>query len=233
MQTASARRSRSIPTARRNLHERLQCHGRPVPRRRLAHGRPRRPLSETRRVGPGQRERLVGSNQPDLAPRKRRLDALGQGLKQDVQRHDVMSSTPCCAEGFIRKSSAVCRTAQKLFSFSTTPPEDENERTRRFVTRAKRRERQHRMKVRSSIRKLCAACRFVRRRGRLYVVCKANPKHKARQRYHTGPQAMSFSPATFTSFSAAAATTATAATAATTAPKASVLGRGFWNTLLH
>ena len=32
------------------------------------------------------------------------------------------------------------------------------------------------MKVRASVRKLCDACRFVRRRGRLYVVCKDNKK---------------------------------------------------------
>ena len=32
------------------------------------------------------------------------------------------------------------------------------------------------MKVRASIKKLCDACRIVRRRGRLYVVCKENKK---------------------------------------------------------
>ena len=32
------------------------------------------------------------------------------------------------------------------------------------------------MKVKASVRKLCDACRFVRRRGRLYVVCKENKK---------------------------------------------------------
>lgn len=32
------------------------------------------------------------------------------------------------------------------------------------------------MKVKSSIRKLCEACRIVKRRGRLYVVCKDNKK---------------------------------------------------------
>lgn len=32
------------------------------------------------------------------------------------------------------------------------------------------------MKVKASIKKLCDACRIVRRRGRLYVVCKENPK---------------------------------------------------------
>jgi large subunit ribosomal protein L36 len=32
------------------------------------------------------------------------------------------------------------------------------------------------MKVKASIKKLCEACRIVKRRGRLYVVCKDNPK---------------------------------------------------------
>jgi len=37
------------------------------------------------------------------------------------------------------------------------------------------------MKVRASVRKICANCRFVRRRGHLYVICSSNPKHKQRQ----------------------------------------------------
>lgn len=32
------------------------------------------------------------------------------------------------------------------------------------------------MKVRASIKKLCEACRIVKRRGRLFVICKENPK---------------------------------------------------------
>jgi large subunit ribosomal protein L36 len=32
------------------------------------------------------------------------------------------------------------------------------------------------MKVKASIKKLCEACRIVKRRGRLYVICKENPK---------------------------------------------------------
>ncbi|MEX1997064.1 MAG: 50S ribosomal protein L36 [Candidatus Andersenbacteria bacterium] len=36
------------------------------------------------------------------------------------------------------------------------------------------------MKVRSSTKKICAKCKVVRRRGRLYVICE-NPKHKQRQ----------------------------------------------------
>ncbi|MBI4095032.1 MAG: 50S ribosomal protein L36 [Candidatus Liptonbacteria bacterium] len=37
------------------------------------------------------------------------------------------------------------------------------------------------MKVRSSVKKMCQRCQMVRRRGRLYVICKKNPKHKQRQ----------------------------------------------------
>lgn len=36
-------------------------------------------------------------------------------------------------------------------------------------------------KVRTSVKKFCNACYLVRRRGRVYVYCKANGKHKQRQ----------------------------------------------------
>ena len=36
------------------------------------------------------------------------------------------------------------------------------------------------MKVRSSVKKICKDCKIVRRKGRVYVICK-NPKHKQRQ----------------------------------------------------
>ncbi len=36
------------------------------------------------------------------------------------------------------------------------------------------------MKVRSSVRKRCAKCKIVRRKGRVYVICE-NPKHKQKQ----------------------------------------------------
>jgi large subunit ribosomal protein L36 len=32
------------------------------------------------------------------------------------------------------------------------------------------------MKVRTAVKRLCDTCRIVLRRGRVYVVCKANPK---------------------------------------------------------
>ncbi|MFA6078991.1 MAG: 50S ribosomal protein L36 [Candidatus Omnitrophota bacterium] len=36
------------------------------------------------------------------------------------------------------------------------------------------------MKIRASIKKICAKCKIVRRKGKLLVIC-ANPKHKQRQ----------------------------------------------------
>ena len=37
------------------------------------------------------------------------------------------------------------------------------------------------MKVKASIRKICRNCKIVRRKGVLYVICSADPKHKQRQ----------------------------------------------------
>ncbi|TFK77119.1 hypothetical protein BDN72DRAFT_753818 [Pluteus cervinus] len=34
------------------------------------------------------------------------------------------------------------------------------------------------MKVRSSVKVMCDGCSVVRRKGRVYVVCSKNPKHK-------------------------------------------------------
>jgi len=47
------------------------------------------------------------------------------------------------------------------------------------------------MKVKTSVKRICKECRIVRRRGRVYNVCKKNPKHKQRQGLHTqaGPPA--------------------------------------------
>ncbi|MBU0546611.1 MAG: 50S ribosomal protein L36 [Patescibacteria group bacterium] len=36
------------------------------------------------------------------------------------------------------------------------------------------------MRVSSSIKKICKSCKIVRRKGRVYVICKT-PKHKQRQ----------------------------------------------------
>lgn len=34
------------------------------------------------------------------------------------------------------------------------------------------------MKVRSSVKKFCDGCSVVRRKGRLYIICSKDPKHK-------------------------------------------------------
>ncbi|PIU42379.1 MAG: 50S ribosomal protein L36 [Candidatus Omnitrophica bacterium CG07_land_8_20_14_0_80_42_15] len=36
------------------------------------------------------------------------------------------------------------------------------------------------MKVKASVKKICAKCKIVRRRGILRIIC-SNPKHKQRQ----------------------------------------------------
>ncbi|HDZ85836.1 MAG TPA: 50S ribosomal protein L36 [Candidatus Moranbacteria bacterium] len=36
------------------------------------------------------------------------------------------------------------------------------------------------MKVRASVKKICAKCKIVKRKRRLYVIC-SNPKHKQHQ----------------------------------------------------
>lgn len=37
------------------------------------------------------------------------------------------------------------------------------------------------MKVKPSVKKICADCKIVRRKGVVRVVCKKNPKHNQRQ----------------------------------------------------
>ncbi|KAL6309938.1 ribosomal protein L36-domain-containing protein, partial [Sparassis latifolia] len=34
------------------------------------------------------------------------------------------------------------------------------------------------MKVRSSVKRMCDGCSVVRRKGRVYIICSRNPKHK-------------------------------------------------------
>ncbi len=36
------------------------------------------------------------------------------------------------------------------------------------------------MRVRASVKKRCAKCKIIRRKGRVYVICE-NPKHKQKQ----------------------------------------------------
>lgn len=34
------------------------------------------------------------------------------------------------------------------------------------------------VKVKASVKKLCASCQVVRRKGKVRVICKSDPKHK-------------------------------------------------------
>ena len=45
------------------------------------------------------------------------------------------------------------------------------------------------MKTKSAIKRLCKHCKIVKRRGRNFVICKKNPRHKQRQGYHTAAAA--------------------------------------------
>ncbi|MCK4264909.1 50S ribosomal protein L36 [Candidatus Babeliales bacterium] len=37
------------------------------------------------------------------------------------------------------------------------------------------------MKVRSSVKKMCAECRVIKRNGVVRIICVKNPRHKQRQ----------------------------------------------------
>ncbi len=41
-------------------------------------------------------------------------------------------------------------------------------------------ERNNHMKVRASVKTMCAKCKIIRRKGNVFVICE-NPKHKQRQ----------------------------------------------------
>lgn len=37
------------------------------------------------------------------------------------------------------------------------------------------------MKVKASLKKRCMYCQIIKRKGKLYIVCKKNARHKTRQ----------------------------------------------------
>ncbi|EPX72267.1 ribosomal protein subunit L36 [Schizosaccharomyces octosporus yFS286] len=39
----------------------------------------------------------------------------------------------------------------------------------------------HGFKTKASVKKRCSSCYMVRRKGRLYILCKKHPRHKSRQ----------------------------------------------------
>jgi large subunit ribosomal protein L36 len=37
------------------------------------------------------------------------------------------------------------------------------------------------MKVRPSVKRMCKECRVIRRKGKVFIICSSDPKHKQRQ----------------------------------------------------
>ncbi|MFV0250270.1 MAG: 50S ribosomal protein L36 [Bacilli bacterium] len=37
------------------------------------------------------------------------------------------------------------------------------------------------MKIKPSVKKMCDGCKVVRRKGKVWIICSKNPKHKQRQ----------------------------------------------------
>lgn len=68
------------------------------------------------------------------------------------------------------------------------------------------------MKVRVAVKRLCKDCKVVKRRGRLRVVCKSNPKHKQRQPFSTQSSSPSPSSASSSSSSLSPSSSVTTAT---------------------
>jgi large subunit ribosomal protein L36 len=76
-----------------------------------------------------------------------------------------------------------CPAQQPVFRYPGPALPDGNDLARELVTSALRRQREHIMKVRNSLRGLKArpGSIVVRRRGRTFVVNKKDPRQKARQ----------------------------------------------------
>ncbi|EDV28200.1 uncharacterized protein TRIADDRAFT_21362 [Trichoplax adhaerens] len=74
--------------------------------------------------------------------------------------------------------SSIVQTALRLSCnylerFSASPFRQQNWVTNKLNART--------FKVKSSLKLMCSGCKFVRRKGRLYVICKKKPRHKQRQ----------------------------------------------------
>lgn len=37
------------------------------------------------------------------------------------------------------------------------------------------------MRIKSSVKKICKDCKIIKRKNKVYVICKKTPKHKQRQ----------------------------------------------------
>ncbi|KAJ1293029.1 hypothetical protein BS78_01G036700 [Paspalum vaginatum] len=61
----------------------------------------------------------------------------------------------------------------------------DGESDERNTKRAKASWGRKKMKVRASVKRLCGFCKVVKRRGIVFIHCKANAKHKQRQGFST------------------------------------------------
>ncbi|CDU26347.1 uncharacterized protein SPSC_06541 [Sporisorium scitamineum] len=90
----------------------------------------------------------------------------------------LCSSSSTCSPALLKASttSTTLNTSSTNFARLTLPA------VAQASTVAKSLEQQQRgMKVRSSVKRFCDGCSVVRRKGRLYVICSKDPKHKQRQ----------------------------------------------------
>ncbi|KAL6636686.1 hypothetical protein ACP70R_024258 [Stipagrostis hirtigluma subsp. patula] len=71
----------------------------------------------------------------------------------------------------------------------TTRQLSPNRTKERGIPEARKTKRRGKMKVRASVKRLCSFCKVVKRRGIVFIQCKANPKHKQRQGYSTVAEA--------------------------------------------
>ena len=98
-------------------------------------------------------------------------------LTDNIPRHGTHGTHGTHAR-VVRKSRSSLSTRRRVWGGERREYREERDNEKEEV-------RKRNMKVRSAVRRLCKSCRIVRRRGRVYVVCKRNPRHKQRQGIHT------------------------------------------------
>ncbi|RWR97162.1 50S ribosomal protein L36 [Cinnamomum micranthum f. kanehirae] len=102
------------------------------------------------------------------------------GCHQKIDSTDDRTQDPTCNVTIPedkKKKKKIPKTAEGDLSWGDIPGTFDCHRFLQVLEAA--------MKVRSSVKKLCEFCRTVKRRGRVYVLCTANPKHKQRQGFST------------------------------------------------
>ena len=58
--------------------------------------------------------------------------------------------------------------------------ESRGEQSKRELSDARKQQEDFKMKVKTSVKKICEKCKIIKRRGIVMVICE-NPKHKQRQ----------------------------------------------------